>query len=398
MCTLTPAFSYAPDFILTILVLIIIHIKGETEGGGDMGFDHEEVRGLLNCIRDGVFITDGEGNIVMLNKASEELSEFSEEQLIGQNVNELIKKGYFTENGDVSLKCIKSGKEESMIQKGRDEEQEITVTGVPLLENGRVKYVVVTERDVSEINRLEKELRKNKELIKEYSSQLEKYKRSENRRLKDIIYDSEAMENVISVSDSVAGKDITVLIQGESGTGKEVIANYIHNSSNRKDRPFIKVNCDAIPENLFESEFFGYEKGAFTGASEKGKEGLFELANGGTLFLDEIGIMPLHLQGKILRVLQNKEVIRVGSSKYIPVDVRIITATNTNLKDAVREGKFRLDLYYRLNVVPITIPPLRERREDIIPLARHFIEIYNRKFNSDLRIDKSGWDALYRYK
>ncbi len=334
----------------------------------------------------------------MLNKASEELSEFSEEQLIGQNVNELIKKGYFTENGDVSLKCIKSGKEESMIQKGRDEEQEITVTGVPLLENGRVKYVVVTERDVSEINRLEKELRKNKELIKEYSSQLEKYKRSENRRLKDIIYDSEAMENVISVSDSVAGKDITVLIQGESGTGKEVIANYIHNSSNRKDRLFIKVNCDAIPENLFESEFFGYEKGAFTGASEKGKEGLFELANGGTLFLDEIGIMPLHLQGKILRVLQNKEVIRVGSSKYIPVDVRIITATNTNLKDAVREGKFRLDLYYRLNVVPITIPPLRERREDIIPLARHFIEIYNRKFNSDLRIDKSGWDALYRYK
>ncbi len=269
-------------------------------------FNHENVQDLLNCIRDGVFITDGDGNIILMNRASEELSEFSEEQLLGRNVNDLIKRGYFSENGAVSLKCIETRQEESMIQKGRDDGQEITVTGVPLIERGKVKFVVVTERDVSEINRLERELRKNQQLVKEYSQQLEQYRKGTWDGVNgNIIYDSEEMKKVIQLSESVARKDITVLIQGESGTGKEVIANHIHQCSDRKDNPFIRVNCDAIPENLFESEFFGYEKGAFTGASDTGKAGLFEQANGGTLFLDEIGIMPLSLQGKILRVLQN---------------------------------------------------------------------------------------------
>ena len=177
-----------------------------------------------------------------------------------------------------------------------------------------------------------------------------------------------------------------------------MIANYIHQSSDRRSKPFIKVNCDAIPETLFESELFGYEKGAFTGASEKGKPGLFELANEGTLFLDEIGIMPLSLQGKILRVLQNREIIRVGGKDYIPINVRIIAATNVNLKNAVKAGDFRLDLYYRLNVVPIVIPPLRNRKEDIIPLARYFLQKYNEEFDSNLKIDKSGWDVLYKYQ
>ncbi len=323
-------------------------------------FNHENVQDLLNCIRDGVFITDGDGNIILMNRASEELSEFSEEQLLGRNVNDLIKRGYFSENGAVSLKCIETRQEESMIQKGRDDGQEITVTGVPLIERGKVKFVVVTERDVSEINRLERELRKNQQLVKEYSQQLEQYRKGAWDGVNgNIIYDSEEMKKVIQLSESVARKDITVLIQGESGTGKEVIANHIHQCSDRKDNPFIRVNCDAIPENLFESEFFGYEKGAFTGASDTGKAGLFEQANGGTLFLDEIGIMPLSLQGKILRVLQNREIMRVGGGDYIPVDVRIIAATNANLKDAVREKTFRMDLYYRLNVVPVNIPPLR---------------------------------------
>lgn len=362
-------------------------------------FNHENVQDLLNCIRDGVFITDGDGNIILMNRASEELSEFSEEQLLGRNVNDLIKRGYFSENGAVSLKCIETRQEESMIQKGRDDGQEITVTGVPLIERGKVKFVVVTERDVSEINRLERELRKNQQLVKEYSQQLEQYRKGAWDGVNgNIIYDSEEMKKVIQLSESVARKDITVLIQGESGTGKEVIANHIHQCSDRKDNPFIRVNCDAIPENLFESEFFGYEKGAFTGASDTGKAGLFEQANGGTLFLDEIGIMPLSLQGKILRVLQNREIMRVGGGDYIPVDVRIIAATNANLKDAVREKTFRMDLYYRLNVVPVNIPPLRKRKEDIFPLVRHFVEKYNEEFDSNLRIAKSGWDVLYKYQ
>ncbi|MCQ4636115.1 sigma 54-interacting transcriptional regulator [Anaerovorax odorimutans] len=360
------------------------------------GFDYKEVSKLLNCVRDGIFITDGEGNIVLVNKASAELSEYSEEQLIGRNVRDLINEGYFDENEVVSLKCIKSGKKESLIQKGKNNEHEITVTGVPFLENGKVELVVVTERDVADINQLEKELRENRKLLETYRTQLGQYKK-QDRKLKNIIYDSKAMEETIAMCDKVASKDITVLIQGESGTGKEVIANYICDSSKRRDKPFIKVNCDAIPENLFESELFGYEKGAFTGASEKGKAGLFELADGGTLFLDEIGIMPLSLQGKILRVLQNKEIIRVGGNEYIPIDVRIIAATNTELRNAVKAGEFRLDLYYRLNVVPIVIPPLRERKEDIIPLAKHFLEIYNKEFDADLKIDKSGWASLHKY-
>ena len=363
-----------------------------------MKFEGKYIHGLLNCISDGVFVTDGEGNIVMLNKASAELSEFKEDELLGRNVRDLVDAGYFGENGTVSLKCISSGNEESMIQKGKDDDQEITVTGVPFVEDGKVKFVVVTERDVSEINRLERELKRNRQLVQEYSVRLEQERKHENDERRSIVYDSKAMERVISISDSVAQKDITVLIQGESGTGKEVIANYIHCRSDRRDKPFISVNCDAIPENLFESEFFGYEKGAFTGASEKGKAGLFERADGGTLFLDEIGIMPMNLQGKILRTLQNREIMRVGGRKYIPVDVRIIAATNANLKEAVQAGTFRLDLYYRLNVIPVTIPPLRERREDIIPLARHFMKLYNDEFNSNLKLTKNGWEALYRHQ
>ncbi|MCO7121857.1 sigma 54-interacting transcriptional regulator [Ihubacter massiliensis] len=362
------------------------------------GINYKEISDILNCISDGIFITDGDGNILLLNKASADLCEYEEEQLIGRNVEDLIKEGYFEENEVVSLKCIKSGKEESLIQKGENDEHELTVTGIPFLKNGKVEMVVVTERDVTNINRLERELRKNKKLVEKYKTQLERYKENEKKNLKDIIFDSKEMEDTITMADRVAKKDITVLIQGESGTGKEVIANYIHQSSDRRSKPFIKVNCDAIPETLFESELFGYEKGAFTGASEKGKPGLFELANEGTLFLDEIGIMPLSLQGKILRVLQNREIIRVGGKDYIPINVRIIAATNVNLKNAVKAGDFRLDLYYRLNVVPIVIPPLRNRKEDIIPLARYFLQKYNEEFDSNLKIDKSGWDVLYKYQ
>ena len=359
-------------------------------------FHYKEVSELLNCVRDGIFITDGLGNIILVNKASAELSEFSEEQLVGRNVKDLIKEGYFEEEEVVCLKCIRSGKKESLIQKGKDHEHEITVTGVPLLQNGKVEFVVVTERDVPDINRLERELRKNRELLEKYKTQLGQYQKKE-KELKGIIYDSKEMEDTITMAGKASQKDITVLIQGESGTGKEVIASYIHQSSDRCDKPFIKVNCDAIPEHLFESELFGYEAGAFTGASEKGKAGLFEMANEGILFLDEIGIMPLSLQGKILRVLQNKEILRVGGNEYIPIDVKIIAATNTDLKNAVKMGEFRLDLYYRLNVVPISILPLRKRREDIIPLARHFLSLYNQEFEANFTIDKSGWATLYKY-
>jgi len=194
----------------------------------------------------------------------------------------------------------------------------------------------------------------------------------------DVVAESPKMKEVLSMIRKIAVTNVTVLIIGESGTGKELIADLIHNLSPRKEKPFLKINCAAIPEGLLESELFGYEKGAFTGA-DRLKIGVFEIANGGSLFLDEIGDMPLSLQSKLLRVLQDGSFLRVGGTREIRVDVRIIAATNRNLKELIEKGKFREDLYWRLNVFPIILPPLRERRDDIIPLAKHFLRKYSHK-------------------
>jgi len=194
-----------------------------------------------------------------------------------------------------------------------------------------------------------------------------------------IVGSSKVMQEVFKTVAKVARSSITVLITGESGTGKEVIARAIHNYSDRKEKPFVAVNCAALPANLLEAELFGYEKGAFTGAVSS-KKGLFEQANGGTIFLDEIGELPLPLQAKLLRVLQEKEVRPIGSEKSKKVDVRVIAATNRNLEEEVKKGTFREDLYFRLNIVKIELPPLRERKEDIVPLAHHFVKRFSKEF------------------
>ena len=203
--------------------------------------------------------------------------------------------------------------------------------------------------------------------------------------LDQIITNNEEIIKLKSYVKKLAHSKSSVLIQGESGTGKELFAHAIHLSSHRRDMPFVKVNCAAIPENLLESELFGYEKGSFTGADKNGRIGKFELADQGTIFLDEIGDMPLHMQAKILRVLQEGEVERVGSNTPKQIDVRIIAATNRNLKTMVEEKAFREDLYYRLNVINFTVPPLRERKEDIILLSRHFIDLLNRENHGNVR-------------
>ncbi|HEX9250621.1 MAG TPA: sigma-54 dependent transcriptional regulator, partial [Ignavibacteriaceae bacterium] len=194
-----------------------------------------------------------------------------------------------------------------------------------------------------------------------------------------------------------ASTDVSVLIEGETGTGKELIARAIHKNSSRKDKPFIKVNCASIPENLIESELFGHERGAFTGATGK-RIGRFEIANGGTIFLDEIGELPINLQPKLLTVLQQGEFERIGSSKTIKTDVRVIAATNKTLTDEIKEGNFRSDLYYRLNVFPITVAPLRERKEDIPPLIEHYVNLYSKKLNKPIEIiPKSAMQRLIDY-
>ncbi len=223
--------------------------------------------------------------------------------------------------------------------------------------------------------------------------------KEELRRTYDIhgiVGQSDAILNLVEVIKKVATTDSTVLLTGESGTGKSLIAKAIHFMSHRKDGPFITINCAAIPETLLEAELFGYEKGAFTGAHTS-KRGKFELASGGTLFLDEIGDMPLSLQAKILRVLQEKEIERLGSEKTIKVDVRVIAATNKDLHELVREGKFREDLYYRLNVVPLYVPSLRERKEDIPLLIDHFLRNFNEKYGKKVRLSPDAMEALMDY-
>lgn len=240
------------------------------------------------------------------------------------------------------------------------------------------------------------EIEKLKNQLYEENIQL-KNEVSTNHNFSEIIGKSKILKNSLSLLSKIAKSDSTVLITGETGTGKELFANAIHHLSERKNNIFIKVNCAAIPETLIESELFGYEKGAFTGANTS-KYGKFEMANGGTLFLDEIGELPLLLQSKLLRVLQEKEVERLGSNKPTKIDVRVIAATNRNLEEEVRKGNFRSDLYYRLNVLPINVPPLRERKEDIPLLINYFIEKLNRKTQKNINtISSSDLKQLMEY-
>lgn len=219
-----------------------------------------------------------------------------------------------------------------------------------------------------------------------------------NYKESGFIFESNTMRNTIELLEAVAPTDTTVLIQGETGTGKGYIAKLLHLNSGRKDKFFVDINCAAIPEKLLESELFGYEPGSFTGALDKGKPGLFESAGDGTVFLDEINSLPMSLQVKFLRVIQEKEVMRIGGAKYLPVNARIIVAANTDLLAAVEAGTFREDLYYRLNIVPVTVAPLRNRREDIKVLGQFFLERCNKRYKQNKYISDAAWKALERYK
>ena len=209
-----------------------------------------------------------------------------------------------------------------------------------------------------------------------------------------MVVEDEAMIKVLTLAKRIAKVDSTALLLGETGVGKDEVAHFIHNNSDRRDHNFVAVNCGAITESLFESELFGYEPHAFTGASNKRKAGFFEVADHGTLFLDEIGELSMAMQTKLLRVLQSHTFIRVGGNEPIYTDVRIIAATNSNLEEMVKERKFREDLYYRLSVIPIHIPPLRERRNDIIPLAQHFLRVFNQKYGFNKKLSSSAYYLL----
>lgn len=355
---------------------------------------NEDLDAIIQSSYDGLFITDGNGIILRYNKAFEQLTGINAHEYLGRSVHDIKKDGIMSEL--VSLQVIEKRKPVTIIQESRNGKSTLT-TGNPVFgENGKIKRIVINVRDITELKNLQLELQKVNSLNQHYENQIRSLRLRYNGSGK-LVITSAVMNNLLDMVIRLAAVDSTILITGESGTGKELIAETIHNNSTRKDKPLIKVNCGAIPESLLESELFGYNAGAFTGAVKEGKPGYVELAAGGTLFLDEIGEVPLNLQVKLLRLLQNKEIIRVGGRSPSKVDVRIIAATNRNLLDMVQARVFREDLYYRLNVVPVCIPPLRERKEDIPALVAYFIQFYNQKYNISKSISQEVISALMEY-
>lgn len=345
---------------------------------------------------DALYVTDHHGNTIYVNDAYLKLGDLKREEIIGKNII-ILNAEQDLYSGGVLPDVIKSKKRVDCVGTLTRTNTKVHITGIPVFDsNGYIKYAVATEKDMERLEELEDnlaELRKDN-----YKGNIElAYLRDQQLVNSDVVAESSCMQEAFSIARSVSKTDVTVLITGESGTGKEIIADAIYMASDRNGKPFIKLNCSAIPSTLLESELFGYEEGSFTGASKGGKPGLFEIANGGVVLLDEIGDMPLDLQVKLLRVLQSHEVLRIGGKEPINLDIRLIASTNKDLKAAIKDGTFREDLYYRLNVVPITLAPLKERQADIEPLVEIFLKRYNNRYNKNVILTRGAMVMMLEY-
>lgn len=350
--------------------------------------------GGLEFSTDGILIADCNGMVVYTNPAYQDISGLKSSDVLGKDLKDLLENNVFNEAA--SLKVLETRQAVSLKHRYMTGRTALTTAAPIFNKEGGIIGVISNTRNIESLIELKRELEKINLIKQRYSDELERL-RKEHFSVKGLVYKSEAMKGTLKLARTAAQFDSTVLITGESGTGKEVLAKFIYQNSNRKDKPFIKVNCAAIPKDLFESELFGYMPGSFTGASNAGKAGMFELANTGTILLDEIGELPMPIQSKLLRVLQEQEVYRVGGTKPVKLDVRIIALTNRNLFEAIKHGDFREDLYFRLNVVPITIPPLRERADDIQELIYYFMKNLNKKYNKNVIMSKNVIDALVKY-
>ncbi len=345
---------------------------------------------IIESSYDGIIITNAQGLILRANQAHERIIGIPSDQIQGQYMDYLIEKGIYEHS--IVEAVLAAGGPVTVVER-----DQFLITGSPVQnQDGEIERLVINIRDLTELNELREQLKQTKEMSERYQDELTEL-RGRLLSQEGLIFNSPKMRELLQTAIRLAMVDTTVLILGESGVGKEVFAKTIHNNSKRQSGPFITVNCGAIPENLLESEMFGYERGAFTGANREGKAGMFELANNGTLLLDEIGDLPMSFQVKLLRAIQEREVLRVGGSKPKPVNVRILAATNRNLETMVKAGQFREDLYFRVNVVPLYICPLRERKEDIIPLACAFKHKYEEKYGIRKKISPRVFDALLRY-
>ncbi|MEK3857226.1 sigma 54-interacting transcriptional regulator [Cytobacillus sp. FSL H8-0458] len=336
----------------------------------------KEQETILDNSTDGICITDGSGTIIKCNQSFRQLFD------VRKDTPDYIK--------DIARQVEAKGRSHNIMETSKDNKNSLIITANPIKNSSnQIERVVINVKDMTEFDALRSELAKTKSILEHMHL---------SERSETFIAKSPEMERLLETVQQVAKVDVTVLLSGESGVGKEEIAKLIQQSSPRSEEPFIKVNCGAIPESLMESELFGYEGGAFTGALKKGKAGLFEQANNGTIFLDEIGEIPNHLQVKLLRVLQEMEITRVGSAKTSKIDVRVIAATNRDLKELVLEGSFREDLFYRLNVIPISIPPLRRRVEDIPILIDAYARMFEAKYHKHLKFTKKAIQVLTNYQ
>ncbi|CAN7208530.1 sigma-54 interaction domain-containing protein [Rossellomorea sp. LjRoot5] len=356
---------------------------------------NRELEAIIESSYDVIYITDKNGVTLKTNSAIERITGIPKEYYIGKSVEALMKRGIL--KSSVTQKVIEQKRSVSTIQYNYSG-KETLITGNPVInDDGDIEKVVTNIRDLSELNELQTALKKANELNDSYKKEIERLK-GVTKRAGDVVIASHQMKLIFEMAERIADVDATVLILGETGVGKDVLAKFIYSQSIRaKQGEFIKLNCGAIPPDLLESELFGYEGGAFTGANSNGKPGMLELADNGILFLDEVGELSLALQVKLLRTLQEKEIRRVGATKSKKVNVRIIAATNRNLKEMVQNGEFREDLYYRLNVIPIAIPPLKGRRDDILPLIQLFLHQTNRKYEKDKIINVKLNEFFYRY-
>ena len=320
---------------------------------------------IIDFVHDGIVAIDGAGKITVFNSASEKIMGVAKQEALGRDIVGIVPNTQL-------LHVLKTQVPEIGDIQHLGEGTVVATNRVPVVVEGKVMGAVATYQDISEVQRLEQKIRlrlAEKGFVAKYT-------------FSDIVSRSPVMAECIRTAQKFANYEASVLISGPSGSGKELFAQSMHNHSKRKNKPFVAINCAALPESLIESELFGYVEGSFTGASRKGKAGLFEMAHGGTIFLDEIGELPLLLQGRLLRVLQEKQVMRIGDDKLIPVDVRVICASNRDLRDLLRQNLFRTDLYFRIAFLNLFLPPLSERMEDLEPLCQHFIGMLSAQYRS----------------
>jgi PAS domain S-box-containing protein len=352
------------------------------------------VEAIMRFSKDGLFVTDHEGRVVLVNSATEEMCDFRAEDVLGRNVRDLVREGFY--DPSVSLLVLQKKQIISLIQTTH-RQRRLLSTGVPIFnEAGRIRFVLVNDRDISALSSLIESLEADATEAAMLRFDLSELGLAASE-LEGLIIGSPSMLSTVHTAVRAAKFDIPLVITGESGVGKSLVARLVHRLSDRRHGPFMDLNCGAIAESLLESELFGHERGAFTGAAPSGKRGLFEMADQGTLFLDEIAEIPLALQAKLLKFLESGELIPVGGVAPRRINTRIIAATNRDLERMVAQGAFRSDLYFRLNVVPLRIPPLRERRDEIQPLVTYFLDRFNQEFGTRKIVSKSAREALVDY-